>query len=390
MDGVSEKRRGDAYYRRIYALFRPIFRAVARVTYGTRVKSPRRYDEPVLILANHTNDLDFTNVASHIANHMYFVASDHVTAMGLFGKYFDRWFDPIKVTKGASKAGGVMDIMRRLRRGSCVLLFPEGRLSHNGRSTYIAPATAKLAKSVKCRVVTFRASGGFFIEPRWQNYLNRGKIFYSGIVNEYSPEDLANMTNEEVLEHIRADLYVDACADQERYMHRFRFRHGLRDIVRYYDVCPRCSSVDALAVEGEGMSVRCRDCGAELTMDEYGFLSGVEGVRTCVDWEKIQLETYRGRFERGEFFAEDGVKLSEVGEGFETVPVASGELSSSAEGLVIGGELYPFRDMTPPEILSGGRKMEFTCGRRSYLLEKENACLNKYVELYHWAHPAEK
>ena len=25
MDGVSEKRRGDAYYRRIYALFRPIF-----------------------------------------------------------------------------------------------------------------------------------------------------------------------------------------------------------------------------------------------------------------------------------------------------------------------------------------------------------------------------
>ena len=29
--------------------------------------------------------------------------------------------------------------------------------------------------------------------------------------------------------------------------------------------------------------------------------------------------------------------------------------------------------------------MEFTCGKRSYMLEKENACLNKYVELYKWA-----
>ena len=64
-----------------------------------------RYSEPVLILANHTSDLDFTDVAAHIANHMYFVASDHVTAMGLFGRLFERWFDPIKVTKGSSKTG---------------------------------------------------------------------------------------------------------------------------------------------------------------------------------------------------------------------------------------------------------------------------------------------
>ena len=232
---------------------------------------PVRYSEPVLILANHTSDLDFTDVAAHIANHMYFVASDHVTAMGLFGRLFERWFDPIKVTKGSSKAGGVIDIMRRLRRGNCVLLFCEGRLSHNGRSTYIAPATAKLAKSVRCKVVTFRASGGFFIEPRWQNYLNRGKLFSAGIVNEYSAAELSAMTNEEVLEHIRADLYVDAYAEQEQRMQRFKFRHGVRDITRYYDVCPRCRSVDALSTEGDGMSVRCSRCGYELTMDSCGF-----------------------------------------------------------------------------------------------------------------------
>ena len=386
----APQRRPDAYYRRIYALFRPIFRAVAYFAYGVRVKRPVSYDEPVLILANHTSDLDFTDVASHIRNHMYFVTSDHVTAMGLFGKYFDRWFNPIKVTKGSSKTGGVIDIMRRLRHGGCVLLFPEGRISHNGRSTDIAPATAKLAKSVRCKVVTFRASGGFFIEPRWQNYLNRGRLFSAGIVNEYTPEELAQMTNEEVLERIRADLYVDAYAEQERYMRPFKFRHGLRDITRYYDVCPHCRAVDALAVEGEGMTVRCGECGGELMMDEFGFFHGCEAVRSCLDWEALQLETYRARFERGEFFDEDGVALYSVGEGFEHSELARGVFSGTAEGFAIGGELYHFREMSLPEILSGGRRMEFTCGRQSYLIEKENACLNKFVELYKWAKDRDK
>ena len=174
-----------------------------------------------------------------------------MTAMGLFGTLFDRWFNPIKVTKGSSKTGGVIDIMRRLRRGNCVLLFCEGRLSHNGRSTYIAPATAKLAKSVRCKVVTFRASGGFFIEPRWQNYLNRGKLFSAGVVHEYGAEELSKMTNDEVLEHIRADLYVDAYEEQERRMQRFKFKHGVRDVIRYYDTCPRCGGLDTLTATEE-------------------------------------------------------------------------------------------------------------------------------------------
>lgn len=379
----APERRPDAYYKRIYALFRPIFRAVAFFAYGVRVKRPVRYEEPVLILANHTSDLDFTDVASHISNHMYFVTSDHVTAMGLFGKYFDRWFNPIKVTKGSSKAGGVIDIMRRLRRGNCVLLFPEGRISHNGRSTYIAPATAKLAKSVKCRVVTFRASGGFFIEPRWQNYLNRGKLFSAGVVNEYSPEDLAKMTNEEILEHIRADLFVDAYAEQERLRRPFKFRHGLRDVIRYYNTCPACGGMDTLSADEE--RVRC-SCGWELTMDEYGFFHEPLGkIRTAADWEELQLENYRERFERGEVITESDVTISEIGEGFVLTKLGCGTLSGTDTGLHLEGVDYPFREMTPPEILSGGRRLEFSCGKRDFMLEKENSCLNKFVELYKWA-----
>ncbi len=373
----------DAHYRRIYTLFKPIFKVVCYFAYGVWAKHPKHYDEPVLILANHTSDLDFLVVATHITNHMYFVSSNHVTAMGLFGKGFKAWFDPITVTKGSTKAAGVVDIMRRIRRGNCVLLFCEGRISHNGKSTYITPATAKLAKKLHSTGATVRPEGGVCIEPRWQNYLNRGKLFDCGIVHEYSAAELDAMSTDEVLEHIRADLYVDAYAEQEKYMRPFKFRHGVRDVIRYYDTCPRCGGVDTLSSSEE--RVKC-ECGWTLTLDEYGFFHEPEGkIRTAGDWEDMQLANYHARFERGEFFSDADVTLYSIGEHFEQKQLAVSSLTSSADGISIGGMDFAFAEMASPEILSGGRKLEFTCGKNSYMLQKENVCLNKYIELYKWA-----
>ena len=166
-------------------------------------------------------------------------------------------------------------------------------------------------------------------------------------------------------------------------MRPFKFRHGVRDIIRYYDTCPRCGGLDTLTATEE--RVQC-SCGWQLTMDEYGFFHEPEGkIRTASDWEKLQLGNYRSRFGRGDFPSENGVEIFEIGENFAQTPLSGDLLTSSAEGLEIGGLTLPFREMTPPEILSGGRRLELTCGKRSYLLHKEDACLNKYVELYKWA-----
>ena len=63
MSAAKKAAHSDAYYRRIYALFRPIFKVVAYFAYGVWVRHPKRYSEPVLILANHTSDMDFLVVA---------------------------------------------------------------------------------------------------------------------------------------------------------------------------------------------------------------------------------------------------------------------------------------------------------------------------------------
>lgn len=378
---ISANVHSDAYYARIYHGFQPLFRLVVRVLYG--VHGPvKQYHEPVLILSNHTTDLDFAVVASCIQNHLYFVCSDHITAMGAMGRFFEKYFHPIAVPKGGSKYPQVMDLIRRIRHGSSVLLFCEGRLSHNGKTTQITPAAAKLAKAARCKVVTFRTEGGFFIEPRWQTYLNLGRLFSAGVVHEYSAAEVSRMSVEEMLRHIREDLSVDAYRLQKKYRRRFYFTHGVKDITQYYDVCPRCHSVDTLSAKG--MKITCR-CGFRMRMDAFGFLhSDPQIVSTLPQWENLQLCEYRRRFEQGDFFRDEGVTLYSVQKGFQKKKLAEGTLAGSEKGFFLNPYTFSFSQMMLPEILNGGRQMEFTCAGEGYLLEKRG-CLNKYRDLYRWA-----
>ncbi len=383
MEKVTEKpkRRSDAYYKSVYSLFLPLFRLAAWMFFGIRAVG-RKLTEPSLILSNHTTDLDFLAVSAHIRTHHYIVCSEHVTAMGLFGKLFDRWFNPIKVTKAGNKSPGVMDIFRRIRNGGSVLLFCEGRLSHNGMTTEITPSTAVLAKRLKCNVVTFRTVGGFFKEPRWQTYINGGRLFGSGIVNEYSAAKVAAMTEDELYAHICEELFVDAYAEQRRRMQPFRFKRGIEDITRYYDVCPKCGCVDTLSAKG--MTVECT-CGYKMHMDELGFLHGMpQIVGTAAEWEAVQTEVYLKAFREGRFFTDSGVRLYRIDKGFKKSMLLTDDLTSSAEGFAVGDAKFCFCDMPLPEILSGGREMEFTANGINYMIEKDGACLNKYRELYLW------
>ncbi len=59
------KERSNTYYKVIYKLFLPIFRIVAFFVYGVAA-IPKKYKEPILVLANHTSDMDFVVVAAHV------------------------------------------------------------------------------------------------------------------------------------------------------------------------------------------------------------------------------------------------------------------------------------------------------------------------------------
>lgn len=389
---MKKKAKSDRFYRRIFLFFRPLFCLVAKWKLGVKARHPKKFNEPILIYSNHTTDLDFLAVSSHIKNHFYMVCSQHILGMGLVGFLIGKLFHPIAVFKGSVKGSEMLDLLRRIKRGNNVLVFCEGRLSHNGKTQPIGIAAAQLAKAAKCRLVTFRTDGGFFKQPRWQKSIGPGKLFDSGIVNEYSKEELAKLSDAELLERIEKDLYTDAYEEQKKRMQKFKFPHGVGDILRYYSLCPACH--EERLVCKDGFTLTCKDCGYEMRWNEYGFFESENPiVKTTAEWETLERETYFSRFAEGKFLDDDGVSLFATDAAFQKTPLADGKMISSAEGLSFEGTsscFFPFAEMEGLEVLAGGSSLVFTRKGEHFLLTTDHGNLAKYLYLYEWARGKEK
>lgn len=382
---MKKKARSDKFYRRVFLFFRPLFCLVAKIKLGVTVKHPKHFDEPILIYSNHTTDLDFLAVSAHIKNHFYLVCSRHILAMGLLGKLIEKLFHPVAVFKGSVKGSEMIDLLRRIKRGNSVLLFCEGRLSHNGKTQPFGIAAAQLAKAAKCKLVTFRTEGGFFLQPRWQKSINRGRLFDSGIVNEYSKEELAAMSDEELLGKIQTDLYTDAYAEQKKRMQPLSFRGGIGEILRYYSLCPACKATGSLSCARGSLTLSCAACGYSMRWNEYGFFDGEPSyVKTPADWEALEQITYKELFEQGQFFSDEGVTLFATDENFKRTPLVSGTLAGDAEKLSIAPLSFPYHELEGLEVLSGGSSLVFSRKGEHFLLSTDGGNLAKYLYLYEW------
>ena len=360
---------------------------IARFKYGVKGVKPKKYKEPVLVLCNHTTDIDFVCVTSYIKNHMYFVCSQHVLGMGLKGKLLKKWFNPIAVYKGAKKQKEVMDILRRIKKGNSVLIFPEGKISHDGLSSKLDVSVGKLAKMAKCKIVTFRTEGGYFIQPRWQSYSNKGKLFSYGIVNEYDIDTIQNLSAEQITENINNDLFVDAYKEQETHKFKYKLKKGLVDVTRYYSVCPNCKQKGTLTADKK--QITCT-CGYKLTLDKNFYLNEGEiksstPVKTYKQWNELQQSVLKGMFDKNQAISEKDVVLYEIGEGHESRRICQGVMSSDRTGISINGLNFNFDKMEGLEVLSGGSSIVFSHEGVHYEAKAEKASLVGFLEYFNFS-----
>ena len=102
-----------------------------------------------------------------------------------------------------------------VRKGVSVCLFPEGTRSFDGRTDKLHPTTGRLIKLCNSTVVTYRLEGGYLSSPRWGHGLRRGRI-RGEVVNVYSADEIKNMSAEELVERVNADIYENAFERQKK------------------------------------------------------------------------------------------------------------------------------------------------------------------------------
>ena len=330
---------------RAYRFFSPIFRVYLRLKFRYYYDPFPRIPGPCLILANHNMDMDPLLLGAAAGRDIRFVASEHIMRKG-FGTWFlQRYFAPIVHTKGKRGFKTSMDILRAIHKGNSVALFPEGNRSFNGCTGEIPAVTGKLAKSTGAPLITYRFEGGYLTQPRWSVSTRKGRV-RGRFVHLYMPEDLENMTDEELTEAIRRDLDENAYRTNEKLHIAYRGKALARGIEAAVFSCPACGAFGTISSRKNRMFCLC---GFSAKYNKYGILEGSDGkLHTMVEWDerqKAQLRSYMAQSAVDTPLFSDPLRCERIGRAHDVASATNGTLVARKDGAIFGGRFIPLAEI---------------------------------------------
>ncbi len=280
-----------AFHRVFYKILWVLVSAWYKLTGRYRWTPYRQKSESALILTNHTTNWDFLLVGVALFKHMYFVASEHIFRRGFVSRLLVFFVDPIPRKKGAPGSETAKAISKRLKRRCNVCMMAEGNRSFTGETGFISPATAAVVRGCGSGLITFRIHGGYLVNPRWSRVKRKGPM-WGEAVREYSAEELAAMSDDEIMAHIREDLYVNAFEDQKGRDYSYSTEAPAEDLQTALFCCPDCGTFSRMTSKGDRFI--CEACGSVHVFNERGFFERPDGgepaFATVLDWSRWQQE----------------------------------------------------------------------------------------------------
>jgi 1-acyl-sn-glycerol-3-phosphate acyltransferase len=234
-----------------------IFRQLGRV----KGRETFPMDGPVLLLANHTAALDPVWLG--------FVAGRPCNYMASAALFRIRWLAPIITALGAfpkAKFTKDRDSMATLNelyaKGHCIMIFPEGTRTWDGRNIPVLPGIGRLVKRLNARVVFARMPTAFLTQPRWASYPR-----YVPLTVEFSPPiTFEGKTEAEIVAAVNEGVRIDP----ELEVHGERC-FGVRlawGLPKYLWACPHCLAEESIVVSNtQSDEIHCRSCDSRWRID---------------------------------------------------------------------------------------------------------------------------
>lgn len=148
-----------------------LFKSAARALFGHRVLHREKLIEegPVLIVANHQSFLDPPMLGISYEGPIYFLARKSLFA-GPFRSILPRC-RAIPIDQEAPDSAALKTVIRLLRAGERVLIFPEGSRSPDGNIHEAMPGIALILSKANVPVQPLRIHGAFDCLPMGSNRL---------------------------------------------------------------------------------------------------------------------------------------------------------------------------------------------------------------------------
>ena len=278
---MKEKKKWIKFrHRVIVKVVHLFFGPFVRFRYHIHIEPFRKEGKrPYLILMNHQTAYDQFFVGMTFHQPVYFIASEDIFSLGWVSDLI-RWLvAPIPIRKQTTDIKAVKDCIRVAREGGTICMAPEGNRTFHGKTVYMNPAMASLAKKLGLPIAFFRIEGGYGIHPRWSDVVRKGKM-RSYVSRVMEPEEYRDMTKEELAQVIEQELYVDEAHASASFPHP----KNAEFLERAMYVCPWCGLT---TFESHDDIIRCTKCGRQIRHLPTKELEGIDcdfPHRFVADW----------------------------------------------------------------------------------------------------------
>lgn len=285
-DNKKKKKWIRTRHRIVRAVLGPPFHLYCKIRYGVRIKrfkeeGKRQY----LVLFNHQTAFDQFFAELSFKQHLYFLASEDIFSKGLLSSALRYLVAPIPIKKQTTDVRAIMNCIRVAKEGGSIALSPEGNRTFAGRTGYMSPAIASLARKLGLPIILYHIRGGYGVQPRWADNVRRGKMeCYVHRVIE--PEEYGIMTDAELFKAIEDGLYIDeACVDGV-----YRHKDNAEHLERLLYFCPDCGLT---TFDTFGDVIECQRCHSQVRHLPTKELEGINRdfpYRFVADWYDAQCD----------------------------------------------------------------------------------------------------
>ncbi|MBQ7859340.1 MAG: 1-acyl-sn-glycerol-3-phosphate acyltransferase, partial [Faecalibacterium sp.] len=134
----------------------------ARWKYGVdAVPFAQQNGRQYLILMNHQTPFDQFFVGLSFKGAVYYMATEDIFSLGWVSDVIRYIVAPIPIRKQTTDVQAVRTCLRVAKEGGTIAIAPEGNRTYSGRTEYMNPAIAGLARKLGLPIALYRIEGGY-------------------------------------------------------------------------------------------------------------------------------------------------------------------------------------------------------------------------------------
>ena len=161
----------------VYRIGYTLFKTTARLFFGYNVVNREHLKglEGCMIASNHVSFMDPPMVGVAFDEAIYYLARKSLFSNRLAAWLYRKW-NTIPVNQARPELSSLRQIIKLLKDGEKVLMFPEGQRSWNGELAEGKTGVGMMIAKSRARVLPVRVFGAEEILPRGASFPRRGKV----------------------------------------------------------------------------------------------------------------------------------------------------------------------------------------------------------------------